>query len=191
MLRPAGFVLVGGRSRRMGTDKALLAISEGRTLAECVAERVSRVCQSVTLVGPAVRYGHLPYPMLPDAVSERGPAGGVLAALRHGAEWNLLVACDMPGVCEELFVRLIRRAEEGGVDCVVPITPDGHEHPLCALYNRACRDGWEDALAQGLTRVGQIVRRFRVAHCEIHDEEHLRNVNTPGDWQNYLGPHTK
>jgi molybdenum cofactor guanylyltransferase len=182
---------VGGRSRRMGTDKALLRNTDGRTLVECVAERLTRVCDSVTLVGPADRYGHLPYPMLADAVAERGPAGGVLAALRHGAEWNLLVACDMPGVCEELFVRLVRRAEQGGVDCVVPISPDGHEHPLCALYSRACHDEWEQALAQGLTRVGQIVRRFRVAHCEIENEEHLRNVNTPGDWQSYLTPPRK
>jgi molybdopterin-guanine dinucleotide biosynthesis protein A len=175
----------------MGSDKALLAGSDGRTLVERVAEQVARFCGGVTLIGPADRYRHLPYPVLPDAVAERGPAGGILAALRQGAEWNLLVACDMPGVCDELFRRLIERAEAEAADCVIPISPEGQEHPLCALYGQSCREGWEDAVEQGLTRLGQIVRRFRVVHVEIENESQLHNVNTPGDWHSYFAPPRK
>lgn len=169
----------------MGTDKALLEAGDGRTLVERVAARVARVCNRVTLIGPAERYGHLAFPILPDAVAERGPAGGILAALQCGDEWNLLVACDMPGVCDELFLRLIRRAEAGDADCVVPVSVEGLEHPLCALYNQSCRDEWEAAVAQGLTKVVQIIRRFRVAQVPIEDETQLRNLNTPGDWHDY------
>ena len=174
----------------MGTDKALLP-DGGGTLVQRIAEQVSHVCECVTLIGPAQRYAHLGFAILPDAVAERGPAGGVLAALRHGSEWNLIVACDMPGVCEELFLRLIQRAEAGGVDCVVPVSAEGQDHPLCALYSQTCREGWEEAVAQKLTRIGQIVRRFRVAHVAIADEHQLRNVNTPDDWKSYLSPPRK
>ncbi|HET8546985.1 MAG TPA: molybdenum cofactor guanylyltransferase [Bryobacteraceae bacterium] len=186
MRRPAGFVLVGGRSRRMGTDKALLRHRGGRTLVECIAERLASVCEGVALIGPAERYRHLHLPVLADAIAERGPAGGVLAALRHGAEWNLIVACDMPGVCEDLFLRLIGRARAADVDCVVPITAEGQEHPLCALYSERCRDGWEQAMAEGLNKIGQIVRRFRTARVPVEDERHLQNLNTLADWHSYL-----
>jgi molybdopterin-guanine dinucleotide biosynthesis protein A len=169
----------------MGTDKALLADRDGRTLVERVADQVARICGGVTLIGPADRYVHLSFPVLPDAVSERGPAAGILAALRQGADWSLVVACDMPGVCDELFQRLIDRADAERADCVVPISPEGQEHPLCALYHQSCREGWEDAVAQGLTRVGQIIRRFRVIHVEIVEEALLQNVNTPADWHSY------
>jgi molybdopterin-guanine dinucleotide biosynthesis protein A len=64
---------------------------------------------------------------------------------------------------------------------------EGQEHPLCALYNQSCREGWEEAVAQGLTKVVQIIRRFRIAQVPVEDEGQLRNLNTPGDWQTYLG----
>jgi len=94
----AGFVLTGGSSLRMGRDKALLPIG-GSALVERTAERVRAAAGSVTLIGAPSRYAHLGLAVAPDLIADCGPIGGLYTALKMtSADWNLVVACDMPGV---------------------------------------------------------------------------------------------
>src|SRR5690349_13170490 len=91
-----GYVLLGGRSSRMGQDKALLAF-EDRPLAARVADLVQQACGSVTLVGSREKYGGLGYPVMDDIFPNQGPLGGIHTALsRSRARWNLIAGCDMP-----------------------------------------------------------------------------------------------
>src|SRR5579884_3354907 len=88
----AGYVLVGGRSSRFGSDKAIFPW-QGRPLALRVAEQVLRAAGSVALVGNPEIYKHLGLPVIPDPVSGAGPLAGLAAALGHSpAEWNLGIA---------------------------------------------------------------------------------------------------
>jgi molybdopterin-guanine dinucleotide biosynthesis protein A len=99
----AGFVLAGGRSSRRGRDKALIPCGD-HTLIGHIARVVERACGSVVLVGCPERYRALPYPAIEDALPEQGPLGGIQAALcASSAEWNLVVACDMPLITVELL----------------------------------------------------------------------------------------
>src|SRR5690349_1942483 len=92
----AGFVLAGGKSSRMGCNKALLPF-RGRTLVEHIASEVSTVTHTVALIGDRALYIILGYPVIEDVFPGRGPLSGIHAALRaSGAEWSLVVACDMP-----------------------------------------------------------------------------------------------
>jgi molybdopterin-guanine dinucleotide biosynthesis protein A len=177
MIAASGFILAGGRSTRMGEDKALLE-SGGITLIERVARELRSVCPDVTVIG---RSGP---GAIPDDCEGLGPAGGIATALRRGAEWNLVVACDLPEVSRELFVELLAHALPA-LDCVVPVTPDGREHPLCAVFNRRCISAFEDALAAGVRSVRRIVSAMHVVWVKVPDERLLRNVNTPADWQEY------
>src|SRR5512142_2916527 len=112
--RSAGFVLAGGRSSRMGQDKALLPW-KGSTLIESVAREVFNAAGSVTLIGSPERYGSLGFPVISDKIQGCGPLGGLHAALSvTTAEWNILVACDMPAVTSELLKELLAAAEVSG-----------------------------------------------------------------------------
>ena len=114
----AGFVLTGGRSSRMGRDKALLPI-EGSLLVERTAERVRAAAGSVTLIGAPARYAHLGLPVLPDLVEDGGPGGpicGLHTALKTTrADWNLVVACDMPGLTAGFLSDLLAAAKATGM----------------------------------------------------------------------------
>jgi molybdopterin-guanine dinucleotide biosynthesis protein A len=145
-----GVALAGGRSSRLGLDKAALLVErEGRerTLLEWTVRRLAEVCDEVVvaggardpaalhaLLGPDLAVGYAPDAPAPAA----GPAAGVLgaAALRPGRPL-LALACDLPRVPVALLSRLAReREEQPRADWIVPAS-GGRLEPLCALYGPA------------------------------------------------------
>ena len=114
----AGFILTGGQSRRMGTDKSGLML-EGQSFIERIAGELSVATTSVTIVGtyPAGTRSRIDLPTVSDIYPEWGALGGVHAALSAcSAVWALIVACDFPFVTGQLFARshAFRRNEEPG-----------------------------------------------------------------------------
>jgi molybdopterin-guanine dinucleotide biosynthesis protein A len=201
-----GFVLVGGHSTRMGRDKALLEF-QGSTLAGRVAECVRRVAGNVTLIGPPDRYRELGYTVIPDRIPGCGPLGGVYTALSAShAEWNLMVACDMPLVTtqlfEALFTDVFSDAESGPstVDCVIPeLVARGPERvttgseftttgegsrldPLCAVYHRRCATAARRAIDRKIFKMHDFVSTLRIRKHPVAEPALLSNINTPPEW---------
>src|SRR5215213_10302058 len=100
------FILAGGASRRMGTDKSQLLI-ERQTFTERIAETLLRVADSVALVGGQAQSSNLS--TVADVYPQWGALGGLHAALAAcKREWAIVVACDLPFVTAELFEFLAR-----------------------------------------------------------------------------------
>jgi len=183
-----GIVLAGGRSVRMGKDKASIELSE-QTLLSRVVETVSLVCPEVIVaggeqsladgLGPDVRW-------VSDPPGSVGPLAGVTAGLqaaRHDA--CLIVACDMPFLNPVLLSHLVDRL--GTFDAVVPISK-GVSQYLHAAYSRSAA-----ATAQALLRLDarsmhEVIVRLQVLylseeHCFRIDPAGLScfNMNTPAD----------
>ncbi len=186
----AGYVLVGGRSSRMGCDKALLPW-RGATLAQWAAESVAEAAQTATLVGPPERYSGLGFPVIADLFPGEGPLGGILTALGHSrAEWNLIVACDMPGMNAVMLGRLLRTARELDAGVLLPVASDGRPQPLCAVYRRTCLASLNAIFGEGTRGVMAALLRLRASGIRVEEmrlEEGLefQNVNTPEDWAAY------
>jgi molybdopterin-guanine dinucleotide biosynthesis protein A len=180
-MRRAGFVLVGGQSSRMGRDKALLPY-QGRTLAEHIASIVLEAAGSVTLIGSPGRYGGLGFPVYDDDYPDRGPIGGVATALRvSGAEWNLVVACDMPAVTAGLLRALLDRARDPA-GCVAATGPDGEPEPLCAVYHARSLPVIERAIRDNRLKMKELMKELQpVLYVEI-DPGSMANLNTPKEW---------
>jgi molybdopterin-guanine dinucleotide biosynthesis protein A len=188
----AGYVLAGGNSSRMGTDKALLE-RNGITMAQQVAESVRRAAGSVTLIGDPARYGALGLRTIPDHRTGCGPLGGIEAALMDSvADWNLIVACDMPSLSPGLLTDLCAEAArlDSGADCLIPRGPDGGPQPLCGVYRGACLGAVSTALDRGVRKVLDLVASLRVHFRDVHEPDLFQNLNTPLDWTRYLGGRT-
>jgi molybdopterin-guanine dinucleotide biosynthesis protein A len=182
----AGFVLTGGRSSRMGRDKALLPI-EGSLLVERTAEVevVRAAAGSVTLIGAPERYAHLGLPVQPD-LAEDGGSGGPIRGLHTAlkttrADWNLVVACDMPGLTARFLSDLLAAAEQLGCDCLAPQTDSGL-HPLCAVYHRRAADAVEFAIQHKRFKMHDLLRSLGAVSWPVADTSLLENVNTPLEW---------
>jgi molybdopterin-guanine dinucleotide biosynthesis protein A len=177
----AGFVLTGGRSSRMGRDKALLPI-EGALLVERTAERVRAAAGTVTLIGASGRYAHLGLPVLADLVEDCGPICGLHTALKATrADWNLVVACDMPSLTAGFLSDLLAAAQQLGCVCLAPQTGTGL-HPLCAVYHRRSLDTVEFAIEHKRFKMHDLLKSLGAVSWPVADASLLENVNTPLEW---------
>jgi molybdopterin-guanine dinucleotide biosynthesis protein A len=181
----AGFVLVGGRSSRMGQDKALLPF-RGRTLVEHVAGEVRRTAGGVSLIGDAAIYSYLGFPVIQDSYPGRGPLSGIHAALNGShAEWHLVVACDMPELTAEFLQSLAARAAQSGADAVIPAGPAGRPEPLCAAYHRRCLAAVENALGRDIRKVMDALVDLEVELWHVPESKYFHNLNTRQEWLCY------
>jgi molybdopterin-guanine dinucleotide biosynthesis protein A len=184
----AGYVLVGGRSSRMGKDKALLPFG-GITLGQYVADTAAAAVGKVTLVGDPERYGFLGYPVLADRYPGEGPLGGILTALALSAEeWNLVLACDMPAVSREFLIRLLEAAEASDADALTPAGPSGRPEPLCAVYHRRALTRFEHVFARGERKISLALAALHTVILPVEETGRFENVNTPADWAAYVRP---
>ena len=182
----AGYVLVGGRSSRMGRDKALLPY-RGGWLVQAVARAVELAAGSATLVGHPRRYGDLGFPVLPDAYPGQGPLGAILTALRHSAaDWNLVVACDMPGLTADFLRALLQAAERSAARALAPAGPSGRPEPLCAVYHRGALPALEAAFANGARKASAALEEAGVAVLPFPEVLPFQNVNTPEEWASHV-----
>jgi len=182
----AGWVLVGGLSRRMGRDKAWLPFGSAGTLGQNVARLVAAAAGTATLVGDPDRYRSLGYPVIPDLYPGQGPLGGILTALTHTpADWNLVAACDMPGLTAEFLNKLLDTARQEAADVLLPVGPAGKPEVLCAVYRKRCLPRLEEGFSSGIRKVTLAVMRastLRSVLYQFPEVSVFQNVNTPEEW---------
>jgi molybdopterin-guanine dinucleotide biosynthesis protein A len=182
-----GLVLAGGRSVRFGGEKAV-ALLEGRPLLEWAADRLRSVCGTVAI---NVRAGSeaeavaraSALPTLYDAVGDAtGPLAGVKAGLLWaeslGAEVLAVSPCDAPLLPDDLYVRLLERAQGGAA---MAETSDGRQ-PLCALWPVAALPVVVAALADGAhPPTWQVLERVGARKVSFERPELFANINTRDD----------
>jgi len=179
-------ILAGGRSRRLGMDKALLKL-DGEWLLERIANALASLSEELlVVVDDPDKLGHLGLRTVEDVRRGLGPLGGIysgLRAMRH--ERGLFVACDMPLLNLDLLRYMVSLSRD--FDVVIPRIGDNVE-PLHAVYSKACAMPVAHLLEQGDLRIVHFFPRVRVRHVEqaevdVFDPQHWSffNINTADD----------
>ncbi len=178
----SGIVLAGGSSRRLGVDKAALTF-DGQPLLQIVTGRLSSVCREVIVACGSRASGErpaLPVRFVHDPIPGQGPLAGVQAGLAAaGADYALVVACDMPFLSPRLLAYMTGLPRR--YQALVPLV-DGRWHPAHAVYARSCLPIVEALLAQGGNSMEELLSRLdvqAVAEPEVrrHDPECLSLFN--------------
>ncbi len=187
---PFGFVLVGGRSLRMGSDKTRLSY-RGRPMALWQAEKVASVCGRAALVGKSRKgLDRCGYPFVEDGAEPHAAAYGILAALAFSPEeLNLVVAADIPRVPEVFLTALLEVAEAVPAPAVAPIS-GGHPQTLCAVWRRSALVPLTARVASGnlsiidaLQALGAVlIPENETAAMPGGAAENFANVNTPEEY---------
>ena len=182
-----GLVLAGGRSRRMGQDKALLRrdgqsqLARAFALLEDVTDRVFVSTRSDQQHDTE----RSRFPRIVDQHDDIGPVAGILSAMREypNVDW-LVVACDLPNLDLQTLNTLVARRAEDKPFTAFRSSHDGLPEPLCALYRRG-----SDAIVRGFVDDGVLCpRKILISSDTLLLEQPnpaaLDNVNTPEDLAN-------
>lgn len=180
-----GVLLAGGKSSRMGRDKALLTI-DGECFIARIARRLRTVAGPPLLVSShARRYAFLEFESCADIYNNAGPLGGIHAAFHRTMEDRLLVvACDVPFLTVQALRCLCDHAREA--DIVYAATAEVSQ-PLVGIYARDVLPALEHFLMSGRRRLHDFLREcdsmaLRLdRHVDSWDQMQLHNINTPGD----------
>jgi molybdopterin-guanine dinucleotide biosynthesis protein A len=163
----------------MGRDKALLPF-RGGVLVAAVARQVEQAAGSAILVGRPDLGG------IPDLYPGEGPLGGILTALHHtAADWNVIVACDLPCLSAEFLNRLLEQTRKTPAAIVLPYVADGRPEPLCAAYHRSALPVLDAAFHRGIRKVTAAFEGLDVLRVEVMESLVFQNVNTPEEWSPY------
>lgn len=183
-----GIVLAGGKSSRMGSDKAGLTWDDSDFLHKQLAV-LATVCDDLIVVSNVSRIIRLPnVRIVSDNYSNCGPLGGLEAGLSAAAgNVCFVVACDMPFI-DARSVQYISHAVFG-FDAAAPFAQN-RWHPLYATYRRTCLPVIRTMLEAGNLRVGELLASVRLRSISAEelmpfntDLRMLQNINTPDEWE--------
>ena len=179
---PVGAVLCGGRSSRMGRDKALLSF-DGVPMARRVADvLVGAGCEPVTAVGgDADGLALVGLHHVADGWPGEGPVGGVLTALERwpDADAVVVVACDLPRLGVPT-IRALLDALGAAPDALAAVAVTDRDEPLCVAWRPAASTVLRAALDSGERRLHRVLATAPCARVSV-DLQDLANVNTPSD----------
>ena len=176
----AGFLLAGGQSSRMGSDKALLTF-QGELLVERALRTLRKVCEPVIIAGGVARLATYA-PVIPDLNPGNGPLGGIVAALeRTTSEWNLFLAVDMPLLPVAALRGLVASFDRSSL--ITLAQANGRVQPLCGVYSRQSLPVLRAEFAKGNLRVRAAVEATQsFSYWQAQDLEWFANVNTPEEF---------
>ena len=185
----AAFILAGGKSTRMGADKAFLDF-EGRPLLIRALDLVGSVTSEVKIVGSRGKFAPFA-PVVEDVFQNCGPLGGIHAALRSSsADLNLMLAVDLPFVSEEFLQYLIGEARQTSDAVVTVPRAGGYWQSLCAIYRRQFAAVAENALRAGKYKIDPLFALVSIRGIEEDElqragfsQEVFCNLNTPAELQ--------
>lgn len=185
MLNAAAVILAGGRSTRMGTDKALVTVGENKML-DGTVRSLAGLFPEVIISANNELYCRPGIRTVPDIFPARGPLGGIHAGLAaSGYQTGFFVACDMPFIEVNLITYMITLAE--GYDAVVPRLGEYYQ-PLFAVYSKKCLPAIEELLKEGRNKIISFYTSVQTRFVGIDEIRRYGepnriffNVNTPYD----------
>jgi molybdenum cofactor guanylyltransferase len=184
------FVLAGGQSTRMGSDKALLRL-EGETLLERALQLAKAVGAPARIVGARERYAEFGAEVVEDEFPNCGPLAGIHAALgASDTELNIVLAVDTPMVTADFLRYLVHRAQAQSDALATVPDADGGIQGTCAVYRRPFRAVAAQQLSKGKYRITDALALVRVEYVEENEirdagfdpAKIFANLNTPAEF---------
>lgn len=179
------FIIAGGKSSRMGQEKAFMQI-KGRMLIDHAISQAHSVADDIFIVGPREKFGAFGR-IVKDIYPNCGPLGGVHAALdRSRTNRSLMLALDTPFITPEFLKYLVAEAQSSKAAVTVPRTKHGLQ-PLCAVYTHDFLDIAQAALVAGQYKIDPLFSpdKSRIIDMEEHpefDPAMFQNINSPVDF---------
>ncbi|WMX16773.1 molybdenum cofactor guanylyltransferase [Aureispira sp. CCB-E] len=173
-------ILAGGKSRRMGEDKAFLDFN-GQTFLEHILENAKGLTAETMIIGDPQKYSTFGVEVYSDVVMGKGPVGGIYTAMTIvPTPYLLVLSCDVPLLRRELLAYLIQNSMVNKMNL---LTLEDVWQPLTAIYCKEQLPIFENALNANQLRLRTVLSSLQLnkIQCPKNWEFCLSNINTPID----------
>ncbi len=171
-------ILAGGKSSRMGENKALIKI-DNKPIIQHVFEALQEITDDIMIISnePGI-YNFLKFPVYSDVIPHKSPLAGLITALYHCENSHcFILACDMPFIAKELLRKMVQHIEPEKITTAA--TPE-RTQPLCAIYPKKVLPDARQAFHKQQYRVSRFMERFSLIKIPAVKNQ-LFNINTPED----------
>jgi len=190
-----GIILSGGKSKRMGENKAFIEI-DGIPIIYRIYNIFKRLFNEIILVTDRKElFSNLDVKIYNDLIPNRGVLGGLYTGLFFSSfSYSFCVACDMPFLKESVIQYLIKNIYD--YDVIVPKTKDGLQ-PLHAIYSKNCIEPIKNILDQKKYRIIDFYPMIKMKIINENEFSHLDpmeksffNLNTPEELRLIIQDHS-
>lgn len=183
-------ILCGGKSTRMGQDKAGLLIGK-KTFLQQIEENLKDADEILLSVKDRRDYPEIGARHIEDREADKGPLMGLCSALEECSYDKVWVmSCDMPLVNWDTVQKLEHYLTDG-IDAVIPVDRTGKKYVLCAWYRKSTLEILKEQLESGDLKVKHMLGRLRVCYVAVEgltDGSHkFQNINTREEYQAFTG----
>lgn len=184
-------ILVGGKSKRMGTNKAFLKL-QGKSFLELQIELLQKLFDEVIISANSPEdYEGFGLPVVTDIYPEKGPLGGIYTGLMNSqSNHAFIIACDMPFIDPDLINSLMNLVDK--YDVVVPENR-GRFEPLHAFYSKNCIPVIKEQLDKNILKITDFYSQVNVKkvvmetlHTDVKSNEPLTNLNTIDEYKTII-----
>ncbi len=182
-----GIILAGGKSSRMGYNKALLKY-KNQSFIDTAINLIRPFCSEILISSnPDIHTPH-DYPIIEDIYKDCGPAGGIFSSLKASSKKsNLIIPIDIPKVSTGLIEHLIDQADPKNISVIR--LPNGFIEPLCGIYPKSALSIVESFINKGNYKIMSILQAVNIKTIDINEsmsfykKDMFINVNTPKDYK--------
>lgn len=177
------FILAGGKSSRMGTDKGLL-LFRGKRLVDYVIGAAQTITSHILIITANPEYANGGITCLEDEMQGKGPLGGIYTGLIHtGSEKNLFLGCDMPFLTGRLLQELLKNS---GEEEVLLSQHRGLAEPLCSVYDKRCAVQIRAMLDKNQLKITDALAGLKTRTISFDTEDwfygnEFANINSPDE----------
>lgn len=181
------FILAGGKSSRMGTEKGLVML-DGKSFVKHSIDVLTELNLPINIISNTHLFDLFGYPVFEDVIKNKGPLSGIYTALMNSNKtYNLILSCDTPFINTGLLKFLMNEISDNS-DCLVPMH-DNCSEPLCAIYNKQCSDKLKMLIDENDLSVRNALEVLNtqfvdVLEQEFYSEKLFMNINSKEELKN-------
>jgi len=183
-------VFAGGKSSRMGKDKAFLAFAGYDSLIEYQVQRLQDIFVDVYISAKETnKFSGINATIIQDVLYHNisAPTTGLANVFEqlHTEEYFFILSVDTPFVNKKIISELIEASKSGNYEAVIVRTPLGI-HPLCGIYSRALQASIKTMIDNSDHKLMKLLKNSNVHYIDVEDEVLLSNLNTPEQYEEAL-----
>ncbi len=173
-----GIVIAGGKSSRMGENKALI-VHNGQRLIDKAIQTIKPLCNEL-IISSNEHIPSLNYSIISDQHKSIGPMGGLHACLSQSkTDFNLLIPCDVPSITTAVYEKLLEKVQD--YDVVLARHKADKVEPLIAIYKTSVLAVIKEQIILKDYKMMHLLKRVKVCYVDFEESSFFKNMNSPKD----------